>query len=111
MSPATGYAKRPWSGQRRSNWQGQTAPTSAPTVPEKAVLKGSPNLWLTLQSISKGKTSKTTKAMRVPGGLLISTTTIGQIFAAEALCFLPGADVVKTADGGGAIVARTEGST
>lgn len=105
---ATTYPKRPWSGQRRGYPQAQTQAPSAP-IAEKATIKGPKNLWLTLQVITKGKVTSTTKAMRLPGGVLIRTATVGQIFSSEALCFVPGVDLMTTADGGGAIVARAEG--
>ncbi len=43
--------------------------------------------------------TKTTRAMRVPGGLIINTCTRGAAYAAEALVMLPGADLLKTTEG------------
>lgn len=69
------------------------APAPAPAAP-KIKITGDANLWLTLQQIvdtSNGWT-KTTRAMQVPGGVLVNTCSRkkGSDQAAEALCFVPG---------------------
>lgn len=112
------YGQRPYRGQRR-NYQPQQPYQAKPMPPQVAIkpavksqtfLKGPKDLWLPLQIVKdeQSNTTKTTRAMRVPGGLLINTVTRGATFAAEAIVYLPGADVVRTANDW-AIVGRAEG--
>lgn len=63
----------------------------------KPVVTGAANLWTTLQTVKDPASgaSKTTRAMEVPGGVVINTCTRGAAFAAEALVFVPGAAVMK----------------
>lgn len=80
-------------------------PANAPTAPKAPVPKkagvsvtGAPDLWTSLQTVRDPATgaSKTTRAMDVPGGVVINTCTRGGSFAAEALVFVPGVAVMRS---------------
>lgn len=69
-----------------------------PPAPKKPLVKttGQKELWLTLQTVTiEGGPTKTTRAMRVQGGVIVNTCTRGANFAAEALVFVPGATVIR----------------
>jgi len=116
--PMNGSARRPYNGGGRRpqqryapRAQRPVAPAAVPPPPKpvKAKVTGQADLWQTLQTITDPKTgaSKTTRGMRVPGGIVINTTTRAGTYAAEALVHIPGADIIKTNEGA-RIVARVE---
>ena len=63
-------------------------------------VSGDPNLWVSLQVIQDPASgwTKTTRAMNVPGGVLVNTCTRGQNAVAEALVAMPGLRVVRGND-------------
>lgn len=101
-----------YQGQRRGGWKKQWRPRyepdygtppepPAPPAPKRPSIRGTPDLWQTLQTITdpNSNATKTTRAMRVPGGLLVNTCTRGANYAAEALAVVPGAELLKTNEG------------
>jgi hypothetical protein len=82
-----------------------------PPAPRKAapIVHGAPDLWTALQTMKDPETnaSKTTRAMDVPGGVVINTCTRGSSFAAEALVFVPGVAIMKSGKTG-YLVAKTQ---
>lgn len=74
-------------------------PGAAPAAQKKpaaAIIQGPKDLWQNLQIVAvPGGPTKTTRAMKVPGGVLINTCTRGVTYAAEALVFVPGADLMS----------------
>jgi hypothetical protein len=122
MSTGTFQGQRRWKknwqgGQQRRNWQPRTyepppeemaaAREVAPTPAAKPIVTGTADLWIALQVIRdpSAGASKVTRAMRVPGGVVVNVTTRGASYAAEALVMIPGADLIKV-EGGHAIVGR-----
>lgn len=94
--------KKQW--QPRRNFEPHYEPpqdTPPPPAPRKPSLSGQPDLWCTLQIVKDHATNstKTTRAMRVPGGIVVNTCTRGANYAAEALVWIAGADLIKTAEG------------
>lgn len=71
-----------------------TAPAPATAPAPKLKITGDAKLWTTLQQITDTTNgwTKTTRAMQVPGGVLVNTCSRkkGSDQAAEALCFVPG---------------------
>lgn len=78
-----------------------------PAAP-KTFTTGPLNLWTTLQTVKDPASgaSKTTRAMEVPGGVVINTCTRGAAFAAEALVFVPGVAVMRQQNKTGYLVAK-----
>lgn len=73
---------------------------AAKTMPPKALkITGNPELWQTLQKVTDPNTgwTKTTRAMQVPGGVLINTCSrkTGAPIAAEALVLVPGCHLMR----------------
>jgi hypothetical protein len=78
------------------------APVATPEKPKVRValkIEGDANAWVTIQHIIDPNTgwTKTTRAMRAAGGLIINTCARkkGMAVCSEALVFVPGADLVK----------------
>ena len=75
----------------------------APKAPAALKITGNPNLWQTLQKVTDPTTgwTKTTRAMSVPGGVLINTCSrkTGAPIAAEALVLVPGCSLSVTGAG------------
>jgi hypothetical protein len=94
--------RRPAGPSKYAQWQQQNQAAQAPAPAAKPAatkikITGDATLWTTLQQItdtSNGWT-KTTRAMQVPGGVLVNTCSRkkGSDVAAEALCFVPRARV------------------
>jgi hypothetical protein len=85
-------------------------PVAAVPAKNKPEVKGDAHLWVTLQAVKDAATgaTKTTRAMEVPGGLVLNTCTRGASYAAEALVFVPGATLMKgTAAAPAQIVAQS----
>lgn len=84
--------------------QPSLAPTpTAPKPKPPLEVAGDPHLWQTLQQVKDPASgwTKTTRAMQVPGGVLINTCSrkIGSTVAAEALCLCPNTRLVREPDG------------
>ncbi len=98
---AYAYAERS-AGERQPCSEGATA---LPPRAEKPVLKveGNAELWLTLQKVTDAKSGwvKTTRATATAGGVILNTCSRkkGSAVVAEALVFIPGAKLLKTAEG------------
>jgi hypothetical protein len=101
MNTTTTYRRKPgptayaqWQQQQQAAQAPAPAPAPAPKpAAPKIKITGDAELWTTLQQItdtSNGWT-KTTRAMTVPGGVLINTCSRkkGSDVAAEALVFVP----------------------
>lgn len=102
MNPQNTY-RRPAGPSKYAQWQQQNqaaqapapapAPAAKPATP-KLKITGDAKLWTTLQQITDTTNgwTKTTRAMQVPGGVLVNTCSRkkGSDQAAEALCFVPG---------------------
>lgn len=75
----------------------QPAPAPAKTGPK---VTGQINLWTTLQTVrdTASGATKTTRAMQVPGGVIINTCTRGAAYAAEALVFVPGLTLLRSSN-------------
>lgn len=97
---------------RRSNYARYSQPMQAvapkpaavrPKAPAPLKIIGPADLWQTLQKVTDPTTgwTKTTRAMIVPGGVLINTCSrkTGAPIAAEALVMVPHADLKRTIDG------------
>jgi hypothetical protein len=71
----------------------------APKAPAALKITGNPDLWQTLQKVTDPATgwTKTTRAMQVPGGVLINTCSrkTGAPIAAEALVMVPGCHLMR----------------
>jgi hypothetical protein len=79
------------------------APRPITKAPAPLKIIGPADLWQTLQKVTDPSTgwTKTTRAMIVPGGVLINTCSrkTGAPIAAEALVMVPHADLKRTIDG------------
>jgi hypothetical protein len=84
-------------GQRGRNY-GNPPPPKPEPKPIQTI--GNPELWASLQTVKDPNTNctKTTRAMIVPGGVLVNTCTRGPGFATEALVFVPHATVRRVKD-------------
>ena len=75
---------------------------ASPKAPAALKITGNPNLWQTLQKVTDPTTgwTKTTRAMSVPGGVLVNTCSrkTGAPIAAEALVMVPGCQLMHTID-------------
>jgi len=80
------------------------AAVPAKAAPKALRIVGNPDLWRTLQKVTDPATgwTKTTRAMTVPGGVLINTCSrkTGAPIAAEALVLVPGCQLMHTMDNG-----------
>jgi len=86
----------------RGHYPTKPAVPPAPPAPKpKSLTTGDPALWTLLQMVRDPATgaTKTTRALPVPGGVIINTCTRGATFAAEALAFVPGATVLRASAG------------
>lgn len=103
MSEFRGNYRRRGGGESRDRalvrpgQQALPAPRKEVAAKAKAQTLGSPDLWTTLQTVKDTATnwSKTTRAMNVPGGVLVNTCTRGPGFATEALVLVPHVQVVR----------------
>jgi len=75
-----------------------TPPIEPPKAREPVKIKGDPNAWVTIQYVEDPESgwTKTTRAMRAAGGLVINTCSRkkGMAVCTEALVFVPSADLV-----------------
>jgi hypothetical protein len=93
-------------GQARQPYRPQQGFTSAPgpvatPAPKQLKIVGDPHLWTTLQKMTDAASGSSchTRAMQVPGGVLINTRTITHQGPAEALAFIPGVALGAGAQG------------
>lgn len=100
MSQPQQYYSRGRGNYRPTQSRGSNPPPP-PAQPKPAAkpqieVKGPTDLWLTLQYACDHRThtTKTTRAMSVPGGVLVNTCTRAAGFACEASVFVPGAQLV-----------------
>lgn len=79
----------------------QMPPPPPPPPASKIEISGDRNLWQTLQTVRDNATgaTKTTRAMHVPGGVVINTCTRGTSGVCEALVFVPGVLLSVTQNG------------